>query len=99
MFLNIRKSGKNARNIIFWNNGKSLHFIYRSIFHEDPAFVADDPSLTRDEYFTMAQAYVWFKDIKKNYPPLYNAFHRYFLAHYKAENLLKYLESQLENKK
>ena len=47
----------------------------------------------------MAQAYVWFKDIKKNYPPLYNAFHRYFLAHYKAENLLKYLESQLENKK
>lgn len=47
----------------------------------------------------MAQAYVWFKDIKKNYPPLYNAFNRYFLAHYKAENLLKYLESQLENKK
>ncbi len=76
------------------------HYILftRSINHEDPAFAADDPSLTRDEYFTAAQAYMWFKDVHKNYPPLYNAFNRYFLAHYKAEDLLKYLESQFENK-
>lgn len=90
------KRGKMHELLSFEMIGNGYVLFRREIYHEDPAFAADDGALVVNDKFDIKQLYAWFADVNDKYPALYTAFNKYFTNRYDKGDLLQYLATQVK---